>query len=146
LSHIPILTTNLNYPVAFVSEGSYDDVLVKVKVKMVAGKIDFGGGIVLRYSDPKNYYVCRINAIEDIRMFKMTNGKRSTIASTLLEIPAQVWHQLEFEIRKSQLKGYLNGKLVIEARESSLKEGKVGLWLKADSHTYFDDFEVIPLN
>jgi hypothetical protein len=146
LCHIPILATVLNYPVVVVSAGSYKDVLVKVKVKMVAGKIDFGGGLVARYNDPKNYYVCRINAIEDIRMFKMIKGKRTTIGSTLLEIPAQIWHQLEFEIRGNRLRGYLNGMLVIETTEDTLKEGKVGFWLKCDSQTNFDDFEIIPLN
>src|SRR4051794_3545914 len=42
-----------------VEKSSARDVEVSVKLKPVAGKIDQGGGVVWRYQDPKNYYVCR---------------------------------------------------------------------------------------
>ena len=39
---------------------------------------------------------------------------------------------------------YLNGEKLFEVEDSTFPDaGKVGLWTKADSVTYFDDLEVI---
>src|SRR5262249_30541538 len=40
------------------------DLEASVKVKAVAGKLDQGGGLVWRYKDANNYYVCRFNPLE----------------------------------------------------------------------------------
>lgn len=40
------------------------------------------------------------------------------------------------------VKGYVNGKQYLAYRLSAPVSGKVGLWTKADSVVYFDDFTV----
>ena len=38
---------------------------------------------------------------------------------------------------------WLNGKVLFEAHDQTFKNaGKIGLWTKADSVTYFDDFSI----
>jgi len=44
----------------------------------------------------------------------------------------------------TQLKGYLDGKLMLEHTLAEPVSGKVGVWSKTDSMTEFDDFTVTP--
>src|SRR2546425_9593874 len=38
--------------------------------------------------------------------------------------------------------GWLNGKLLLEHRDTRFRSGRVGLWTKADSITAFDDLTI----
>jgi pectate lyase len=51
------------------------------------------------------------------------------------------WYTLEFEVRGQHLRGYLDGKLMIEATDERLPKGGVGLtaWR---SRVLVDDFSV----
>ena len=58
-------------------DGNYKDVELSVAFKAVAGEKDQGGGLVWRYRDANNYYVCRMNPLEDnYRLYKVVAGKR----------------------------------------------------------------------
>jgi beta-lactamase regulating signal transducer with metallopeptidase domain/Tol biopolymer transport system component len=51
------------------------------------------------------------------------------------------WYTLEFEVRGQHLRGYLDGKLMVEATDERLSKG--GIWLSAwRSRALFDDFSV----
>jgi hypothetical protein len=47
-------------------------------------------------------------------------------------------------ISGKKVEGYLNGKLYLEHTLAEPVSGRIGLWSKADSHVYFDDFTVTP--
>ena len=66
-----------------VLDGSkFQDGEVSVAVKAVDGKIDQGGGLVWRYADADNYYVCRYNPIElNLRLYHIKDGKRTQLAT-----------------------------------------------------------------
>jgi hypothetical protein len=44
-----------------------------------------------------------------------------------------------WELNNNTIRGFLNGKLVVQAHDDTFKAGKVGLWTKADSETCFDN-------
>src|SRR4051794_3736806 len=46
-------------------DGRYQDVELMVQFKAVKGDKDQGGGFVWRYQDADNYYVARMNPLED---------------------------------------------------------------------------------
>jgi len=51
------------------------------------------------------------------------------------------WYALEFEVRGQRLRGYLDGKLVIEAPDARWPKG--GVWLSDwRACVHFDDFSV----
>jgi beta-lactamase regulating signal transducer with metallopeptidase domain/Tol biopolymer transport system component len=51
------------------------------------------------------------------------------------------WYTLEFEVRGQHLRGYLDGKLMVEATDARLSKGK--LWIAANNtRALFDDFSV----
>ena len=61
---------------------SFRDLDLSVAFKAVAGKIDRGGGLVWRYIDAKNYYVARMNPLENnYRVYKVVAGKRTQLAT-----------------------------------------------------------------
>jgi len=126
-------------------DSSYRDVEVTVAFKAVRGKIDQGGGIVWRYQDANNYYIARMNPLENnYRFYKVVNGKRTQLATKEgLIVPVGEWHTLEIECKGNKIQCELDGKLILEAEDDTFTQpGKVGLWTKADAQTYFDNFAV----
>jgi hypothetical protein len=122
------------------------DVEVSVAFKAVAGNKDQGGGIVWRYQDANNYYLARMNPLEDnYRVYKVVAGKRTQLETREdLKVPVKEWHTLRIKMTGEQIECYLDGKKQLEANDSTFKNaGQVGLWTKADAQTYFDDFKVI---
>jgi hypothetical protein len=129
-------------------EPSLKDVEVSVRFKANKGKRDQGGGIVWRYADANNYYVARMNPLEDnYRLYKVVAGKRIQLATKEgLTVPAGEWHALRVKQAGDQVECYLDGKLQLEAKDDTFKNaGKVGLWTKADAQTSFDEFKVTDL-
>jgi len=45
-------------------------------------------------------------------------------------------------VRGNNVKGYLDGKLSLEHTLPAPVSGRVGVWSKADSVVYFDDFRI----
>lgn len=125
--------------------GANQDVDVSVAFKAIRGKNDQGGGIVWRFQNAKNYYVCRMNPLEDnYRVYKVVDGKRTQLETKEgLKIPAEEWHTLRAKHVGEKIECYLDGKKSLEARDDTFsKAGNVGLWTKSDAQTYFDDFKV----
>jgi 3-keto-disaccharide hydrolase len=124
---------------------SYQNVEISVAFKAVRGQKDQGGGLVWRYQDANNYYVCRMNPLEDnYRVYKVVGGKRIQLATREdLKIPAGQWHTLRVKQAGDRIECYLDGKKYLDVRDDTFKKaGKVGLWTKADAQTYFDQFVV----
>ncbi|HEY7307968.1 MAG TPA: family 16 glycoside hydrolase [Gemmataceae bacterium] len=126
-------------------DGRFKDVEVQVAFKALRGKIDQGGGIVWRYQDANNYYVARMNPLEDnYRVYKVVAGKRTQLgAKEDLKIPAGQWHVLKIKQAGEQIECWLDGKKYLDVKDDTFaKAGKIGLWTKADAQTYFDDLQV----
>jgi hypothetical protein len=126
---------------------------VSVAFKTVEGSVDQAAGIVWRYQDQDNYYVVRANALENnVVLYKVERGVRSSIApkgrpsrayGVKHQIPKGQWNTLRVVFKNSLFKVFLNGEPIFEADDRTFSNpGKAGLWTKADSVTYFDDFSV----
>lgn len=121
----------------------FDDVDLAVSFKAVAGRIDQGGGPVWRYKDADNYYVARMNPLEDnYRVYKVVRGKRLQLGSADVKAPAGQWHTLRIVHVANHIRCYLNGKVCLDVKDDTFKEpGKIGLWTKADAQTSFASLE-----
>lgn len=130
------------FNICVADESEFKDVELSVSFKSIKGKTDQGGGLVWRYLDANNYYVVRMNPLEDnFRLFKVVDGKRTQIATKdNLEVPAGTWHMMTVAMKGDQIECALDGKKYLEAKDDTFtKAGKVGFWTKADAQTYFDD-------
>jgi hypothetical protein len=56
--------------------------------------------------------------------------------------PTRQWHDLKIRVAGTKFEGYLNGKLQLEDTLPAPVSGHIGLWSKADSHVYFNDYTV----
>ena len=126
---------------------------VSVAFKTVDGAVDQAAGIVWRFQDPNNYYIVRANALENnVVLYKVENGIRLSIAPKGLpsraygfkhDIPKGRWNSLRVNFKHSLFSVFFNGERLFEIEDRTFqKPGRTGLWTKADSVTYFDDFAV----
>jgi hypothetical protein len=127
-----------------VDDSNFKDVEASVAFKANKGKKDQGGGIVWRYQDADNYYIARMNPLEDnFRVYKVVAGKRSAeFQNAEVKIPAGEWHTVKIKQVGDHIECFLDGKKHLDVKDDSItKAGKVGLWTKADAQTSFDSFE-----
>jgi hypothetical protein len=136
--------TDSRFPLAIADEPSLRDLRLSVKCKAVSGRIDQACGLAFRYRDPENYYVARANALEDnVRLYQVKDGRRNQFASWSGSVSAGQWHELRVEARGIRIEVFWEGEAVIDTEDRTFQEaGRVGLWTKADSLTFFDDLAV----
>ena len=139
-------STDYHFPMAVLNDGVFKDFELSVKFKPVAGSVDEAGGLVFRYKDENNYYVVRANALEDnCNLYHVINGRRSQFAGANITVAPKQWHELKVVCAGNQITCFFDGNQVIQATDDTFKDaGRVGMWTKADSVTYFDDFTVTP--
>ena len=133
------------FNVCVLDDGKLKDVEAIVAFKAVKGKLDQGGGIVWRYQDADNYYIARMNPLEDnCRVYKVVDGKRSKeFQNAEVKVPAGEWHTIKVKQEGDRIECFLDGKKHLDVKDDSItKAGKVGLWTKADAQTHFDIFKV----
>ena len=122
---------------------SCQDTEVLVAFKAMRGEKDQGGGIVWRYQDANNYYIARMNPLEDnYRVYKVVEGKRIQLGTKEeVKVAVGVWHMLKIKMVGDRIECFLDGKKHLEGKDGTFTgAGKVGLWTKADARTRFDQF------
>jgi hypothetical protein len=137
--------TDYRFPLLISDEGSFKDLELSLKFKAVAGGVDRAGGLVFRLRDANNYYLVRANALEDnYRLYHVVDGKRRQFAGANFKVTSGEWHELKIECVGNKIICFYDGVKKIESTDDTFKDaGKVGLWTKADSVTYFDDLKVL---
>jgi hypothetical protein len=141
------------FPLAIWERVAVRDGEVSVAFKTMDGVVDQAAGIVRRYQDPNKHYIVRANALENnVVLYKVENGIRLSVAPKGLplrsygvkhEIPRRQWNTLKVAFKESSFIVFLNSERLFETQDQTFtKGGKTGLWTKADSVTYFDEFTV----
>jgi hypothetical protein len=132
------------FPVAIADEWSFRDLDLSVKYKAISGNVDRAGGLIFRFQDANNYYVLRANALEDnFNLYRVVNGRRTEIEGSGVKVTSGEWHELRVEAVGDKFTCYFDGSKKIEVTDDTFKDaGKIGLWTKADSVSYFDDLQV----
>lgn len=139
--------TSYRFPLALYDGLEARDTEVSVRFKPISGRVDQAAGLVVRAQDADNYYIARANALEDnVRLYKVVDGRREQFAGIDTEVPAGEWQTLGLKVEGDRLEVSLDGQSLFTATDGTFSEpGKVGLWTKADSLTHFDDLTIEPL-
>jgi len=135
-------TTDGRFAVAVASDASYRDLRLTVRGKPVRGQHDQAVGLVWRFQDADNYYVARLNPLEaNVRLYRVVNGNRIKFAGReKVDLRTGTWYTLEIMHRGEHIAVSLDGTVLFEADDRTIPDaGKVGVWIKADSVTYFSD-------
>ena len=133
-------TTNDRFPLAILKDFEARDVEVRVRFKPVAGEVDQAAGLMVRVRDEDNYYIARANALEgNVRLYKVVDGRRRQFAGADADVPRGKWQELGLKVEGDRFAVALDGKELFRATDRTFAgAGRVGLWTKADSVTYFD--------
>jgi len=117
---------------------------IALRFKGISGRIDQGAGILFNLKPNGDYLTLRANPLENnLVLWKFENGKRSSVKWIRdTPTPTRTWHDLSIKIAGTKVEGYLNGKRYLEHTLPAPVAGRIGLWSKADSHVYFDDYTV----
>ena len=143
------------FPMAIMRGVTIRDGEVSVRFKPVAGEVDQAAGLVWRYIDRNNYYIVRANALENnVVLYKVENGERTSLAPRGLPsrsygvkhvVPKMVWSELKVSFIDTVATVSLNNERLFEVIDTTFRNaGRIGLWTKADSVTFFDNFSFSP--
>ncbi len=118
---------------------------IKLRFKAISGRIDQGAGILFDLKANGDYYALRANPLENnLVLWRYKQGRRSSVSWVRnVNTPSRQWHTLRLTVDGSHIKGYVNGRQYLSYKLSAPVSGRVGLWTKADSVIYFDDYQVV---
>lgn len=117
---------------------------IEARVKALQGEEDQGGGLVWRYVNSKNYYIARLNPLENnIRLYKVVNGKRKQLQTEDTSVNTAEWFTLKVKAQGNRIECYLNDKMILSGIDVTFPNpGLVGFWSKADAVSLFDDLKI----
>ena len=126
------------FPLAISKSGEVSNGVLSLKVKPLHGSIDQAGGLVFGLRNIGNYFVFRINALEDnVILFEFINNNRVERARCDMPITRNQWHTLEVSVLGSKATCLVNGEVVLDYQAERSLHGHFGLWTKADSVILF---------
>ena len=144
--------TRQRFPVAVLDAVTAKDGDLSVRFAPISGSVDQAAGLVWRYQNEDNYYIVRANALENnVVLYKVEKGKRTDLPlkgegrtyGKKATVPSGKWSELRVVAEGPVFQVYLNGQKLYDVEDTTFGgPGKVGVWTKADSVTYFDDLTV----
>jgi hypothetical protein len=162
------------YPVAVLKGiDSFSNGSIAMKFKTVAGDSDRCSGILFNVKPNGDWLAVRYNDTENnVALWEFHNGIRRNVKfsdrSKPFPLERSAWHELKMTVDGANFKAWLDGVLALEytlgaepqagrrgppnadlfpANNPVLRPpvaGKVGLWSKTDSTSYFKDYVVSP--
>lgn len=131
------------FPLAIARDSECADSFLSARVLPVSGNIDQAGGIAFGIRNIANYFVFRINPLEENAMiYEYVNGERLQRATIDLDLPTGQWHDLHVRIAGQSIAALLNGEQVLEYSAAAPIAGHVGLWTKADAVIRFGPLSI----
>jgi hypothetical protein len=145
---------------------------ISVKFKTIAGDADRASGILFNVKPNGDWLAVRYNDTENnVALWEFHNGMRRNIRfsdrAKKFMLDRAAWHELKLTVQDADLKTWLDGELALEYTLGSMPgpgrngappnadlipannavlrrpvNGKVGLWAKTDSTSYFKDYVV----
>ncbi|PYQ26355.1 MAG: hypothetical protein DMF56_24695 [Acidobacteria bacterium] len=123
----------------------FHDGEISMRFRLIAGQLDQCAGILFNLKTNGDYLTVRFNGKEDnLVLWTFNKGKRSFVKRGTENVHLNMgeWHRMKIAVSGTQLRGYLDDKLLLEYTLAEPVSGKAGLWSKTDSVSQFDDYAV----
>jgi hypothetical protein len=120
---------------------------IGMRFQLLDGALDQCAGILFNVKPNGDYLTVRFNGKEDnLVLWTFNKGTRKFVKKGAEDVPLKMkeWYAMKITVRDTRLEGYLNGKLLLQYTLPEPVSGKVGVWSKTDSVSYFDDYTVTP--
>ena len=95
-------------------------------------------GVTVRYTDAANYYYVTLRSDNTISLRKLVNGTIHILDAAPLTVPVGTTFTLRLEAIGSSLRAYVNGRLLLEAKDSTHARGSYGAAMYKASATCED--------
>ncbi len=118
---------------------------ISIRFKIVAGQLDQCAGILFNLKSNGDYLTVRFNGMEDnVVLWTFNKGVRKFVKKGSENVPLarNQWHTLQISVHGTNLQASLNGKHLLDYTLAEPVSGKVGVWAKTDSVSYFDEYTV----
>ncbi len=152
---------------------SFSNGTISVKFKTIAGDADRASGILFNVKPNGDWLAVRYNDTENnVGLWEFHNGIRRLVKFSDRAKPFMLdraqWHELKMTVDRAEFTAWLDGQLALEytfgsdpgpgrnntpphpdlfpANNPVLRpplSGKIGLWAKTDSTSYFKDYVII---
>jgi hypothetical protein len=132
------------FPLLIYEPEIFSDFTATLRFQTVRGRVERMAGLAFRLQDEKNYYVVRASSLgNSFRFYKFVNGVRSEPIGPEIKITSGEWHSIEVRCKGNTIRCRLDGKDAIpELNDQSFTRGKLALWTKSDSVSYFEGLSV----
>jgi hypothetical protein len=136
------------YPIATLNGvDNFSDGTISLKFKTIAGDLDRCSGILFNVKPNGDWLSTRYNDTEyNITLWTFRDGIRKMVKRGPGREPWHLvrdqWHDLKMTVAGADFKTYINGQLALEYTLPEPASGKIGLWSKTDSTSYFKDYVV----
>lgn len=118
---------------------------ISMRFRLLGGQLDQCAGILFNLKPNGDYLTVRFNGKEDnLVLWTFKSGKRSFVkkGSEDVHLKFGEWHRMKIAVNGTQLRGYLDDKLLLEYTLAEPVAGKVGVWSKTDSVSQYADYRV----
>jgi hypothetical protein len=138
------------YPIATLNGvETFSDGMISLKFKTIAGDLDRCSGILFNVKPNGDWLATRYNDTEyNITLWTFSDGRRRLVRRGPGREPWHLardqWHELKMTVAGTDFKTYIDGSLALEFTLPEPVSGKIGLWSKTDSTSWFKDFIVQP--
>jgi hypothetical protein len=135
--------TDEHFPILVLGTNTFGDFTFSTRFKLVDGTNEQMAGLAFRIQDANNYYYARASALGNtIGFFKIDKGMRKARTEEM-HFERGVWHQLTVECLGPKIHVLVDGHEALpEMTDLAFAAGKIGLWTKSDSISYFTDTRV----
>jgi hypothetical protein len=136
------------YPIATLNGlDNFSNGTISLKFKTIAGDLDRCSGILFNVKQNGDWLSTRYNDTEyNITLWTFHDGIRKMVRRGPGREPWHLardqWHELKMTVSGTDCKTYINGQLALEYTLPEPVSGKIGLWSKTDSTSYFKDYVV----
>ncbi len=136
------------YPIATLNGvDNFSNGAISLKFKTIAGDLDRCSGILFNVKPNGDWLSTRYNDTEyNITLWTFRDGIRKMVRRGPGREPWHLardqWHDLKMTVAGTEFRTYINGQLALEYTLPEPVSGKIGLWSKTDSTSYFKDYVV----
>jgi len=143
----PFLSQSVRYadfPKALIKDKDYYDFDASVRLYLSSENQETqSAGLILRYRNLYSFYMLFINSKDKrITLTKASLAGLKVVKRVEHTFEPDRWYDLKAVCYLDTIKGYVDGELLLDAKDETSTGGKIGLVTAGTSQVYFDDLRI----
>jgi len=143
----PFLSQKVRYadfPKALIKDKDYYDFDASVRLYLSSENQETqSAGLILRYRNLYSFYMLFINSKDKrITLTKASLAGLKVLKRVEHTFEPDRWYDLKAVCYLDTIKGYVDGELLLDAKDETSTGGKIGLVTAGTSQVYFDDLRI----